>query len=86
MSTPLYETLGQTGQGLGYYVSPDGNFSTYFGPGYYQPWYRCFCKDGCPPAQPTCGRCASQQFCGSCDMQMSAYCDTANVYGGLGWI
>jgi hypothetical protein len=89
-SQNTYDTIDQTipplmSPILGRFTSEDGNFSTYYGQGYYQPWYQCFCKDGCPPEQPACGRCASQQFCGDCDLKYSAYCDSTNVFGGLGW-
>jgi hypothetical protein len=61
-------------------------YNTFFGPNFYDPGQRCFCKDGCPPDTPECGQCASQQFCGSCDLKYSGYCDTAAFHGGLGWV
>lgn len=70
---------------LGKFTSADGNFSTYFGQGYYQPWYQCFCKDNCPPGSPQCGQCASQQFCSQCDPVLSASCNSYNELGGLAW-
>lgn len=61
-------------------------YNTYISPGFYDAGQRCFCKDGCPPKSPACGRCHSQQFCGSCDMQYSGLCDTYAYHGGLGWL
>lgn len=61
-------------------------YNTWFGQGYYDPGQQCFCKDGCPAQTPSCGKCSSEQFCGSCDLQYSAYCNSQPYYGGLGWI
>lgn len=61
-------------------------YNTYFGQGFFDPGQRCFCKDGCPPETPQCGQCSSQQFCQSCDMKFSGYCDSYPFHGGLGWI
>lgn len=69
---------------LGKYTSD--YFNTYFGPGYYDPGQQCFCQDGCPDSRPSCGKCASQQFCTNCNMQLSAYCPSYPYYGGLGWL
>jgi len=90
---PRYEVIDQTipplvlvSPVLGRFTSPDDNFSTYYGQGYYQPWYQCFCKDNCPPnSSEACGGCSSQQFCSQCDPVLSAYCPSYNEYGGLGW-
>ena len=79
--TTMYTSIGNPNY-LGQFKSD--YFNTYFGPGYYQPWYQCFCRDGC--TTPNCGKCAPQQFCNSCDLNRSAFCDTYNVNSGLGWI
>ena len=88
-SSAKYATLNET---IPFVPSPilgqfrSEYFNTYYGPGYFQPWYQCFCKDGCSDRKPNCGKCAPQQFCNHCDLNLSAYCDTWNYNGGLGWI
>lgn len=61
-------------------------FNTYFGQGYLQPWYTCFCRDGCPAEKEECGACKPQQLCNRCNMEKSAWCPSWNVNSGLGWI
>lgn len=80
----LYVSYPQSDVPLGQIKSD--YFNTFIGPGYYDAGQRCYCKDGCPPDTPECGQCSSQQFCGSCDMKLSAWCDTHAFHGGLGWV